>query len=171
MNITERNIRTTALPTKHIIIPPLPRRIRCHSPRHILKQNIRDNHSIRRTPSWPSIEIVLLDIDAIVRDSREENVGVRDIGDESSGVEITLDPRAVRGVDERRVGKEDVGDTVVRLSSNTPNTQPMASRAKHVANGDPIPARDSHAVILVKHGRVGDSNVSASTYAKAVGVV
>ena len=92
---------TRPVSTQDIIIPgPSGRRAR-----HVLKQQVLDQHAVRRVARRPAVEIVLLHVDTVRRDALQGDVGVGDVGDEAGGVEVGLDAAAVFGGEDGGVGK------------------------------------------------------------------
>ena len=93
-HICESEIATTSISTEDIIILC----ITCSSSKDIFEDKIRDNDTIWRNSRGTSVEIVLLDVDAIDRDAADFDVAVGDILNEASSVEVALDARAILGI-------------------------------------------------------------------------
>ena len=63
---------------------------------------------------------------------------------------------------------EDIGHDVIGLPANRTDTQPVSPGTIHTIHGNIIPARDSHAVILIDDRRVCDERVVARTDIEAI---
>ena len=101
MHILICNAITTPISTQDIIIS----RLRHHPPSHILKPNILNSHAIRGDTGRTTVQVVLLEVKAILIDIGESDVGVGDVGHAARGVEVCLDAETVGGVCDNGVGE------------------------------------------------------------------
>lgn len=100
-NIIEHKITTTTTTTKNIIILRTPRR----RAGDVLEQQVRDDDAVGWVTGWAAVQVVLLHVDAVDGDVADGDVAVRDIRDETCGVEIRLDACAGLGVEDLAVGE------------------------------------------------------------------
>jgi hypothetical protein len=81
VNIIDNDVAAASLSTQNVVVLGLFRR----STSNILNLDILDDDAVRGVSSWSTIEIVLLDIDAVVGDVLDTNVFEDNVGDEASG--------------------------------------------------------------------------------------
>jgi hypothetical protein len=77
MNIVDRDVTTASRPAKNVIVAGL-RRSRTGD---VLNRNVLNDNAIRRIASRASVEVVLLDIDAVDGRVLDANVLEQDVGD------------------------------------------------------------------------------------------
>lgn len=70
MHIVKRKVTATSLSAEDIVVACLGRR----RTRDILHDDILDLDAIRRVPRWATVQIVLLDINAINSDIRQRDI-------------------------------------------------------------------------------------------------
>jgi hypothetical protein len=109
INIINRDVLAAPFSTKNIIIPPL----LSSSARNIPNRDILNHNSIRRISGRTAVEIILLNVDAVLRYIRNANVFVKDVRYEAGSVGVALDACAVLGVEDDGVGERNVCDVVV----------------------------------------------------------
>ena len=74
MDVVELEIRTASLSAKNVVVL----RVALSCTGDVLHRNARDDDAIRLVSSWSAIQVVLLDVDAVVRDVGEGDVLVCD---------------------------------------------------------------------------------------------
>lgn len=134
-DIVERKLRARPLATQNI---PFLRFFTQDRSVDILHGDIFDNNSISWLPGRPTVQVILLDINSISTDILDLDIAIGDACDISGGLSITLDPRAIRIVDNNAVLKEDVGDVVVGFPAYAADGEAVAAVTVHVADADVI---------------------------------
>lgn len=76
-NTTESKVRAAVTAAENIVVSGVVR----GRASHINEGNAGDSNAVGRVSSWTTIEVVLLDVNAVVRDSRDGDVLVRDVAD------------------------------------------------------------------------------------------
>lgn len=167
-HITKRKSRTAARPAEDVVIVCAGRRNR---PLNIEERNIRDDDSVGGSSGWASVQVILLDIDAVLADPGHGDVAVDDVvdlpsceyrvicqGEEttycSSGAGVSLDACPVLAVGDDRVGERHAVNDIVALATDGSNAQPVSANAGHTCDEDVRPARHRHAIVLVRDVRV-----------------
>jgi hypothetical protein len=96
MNIVNLDVFTASLSAKDIVVLSL----LCRSTGYVPHDNVLDDDAIRWVASRTTVQVVLLNVDAVV-------------GDEASGVRVGLDAGSILGVEDNRVGERYVRHIVV----------------------------------------------------------
>ena len=96
MHILKDEILTRSIPTENIIVAGR-RGSRAHD---IQEAHILDQHPVGGIPGRTTVEIILLDVDAVDRGALDLDVGVGDVGDVAGGVVVCFDAAAVLRVDD-----------------------------------------------------------------------
>jgi hypothetical protein len=96
VNIIDGDIAATVGTAKNVVVPTLLRR----STRNIPDLNVLDDDAVSWISSWPTVQVILLDIDAIYGDILDADILKQDVGDEARSVFVCLDARAVFGVED-----------------------------------------------------------------------
>ena len=108
-HIIDHDVAAAAFAAKDVVVPSFLGRSTCDVPHG----DILDLDAIGRVTSWTAVEVILLDIDSVDGDILHADVFENDVGDETCGIGVRLDARAVLSVQDNGVGEEDVGDVVV----------------------------------------------------------
>ena len=93
-HIFKSEVGARALATQDVVIG----RICMCGSSHVLEQDVLDDDSARRSSGWPTVEVVLLDVETVYRRIGDMDVSVRDVGNEACGVIVGLDAHAVLAV-------------------------------------------------------------------------
>lgn len=104
----------------------------------VLHRDVVDDNSIRRLARRSTVQIVLLNIDAICADVLDFDVPVGDAGNVTRRLSVRLDARAILVVQYLAVLEKNVRNVVVRLAAYAANGQTVAAVAVHIAHGDVI---------------------------------
>lgn len=123
--------------------------------------------SERKNLRRPSVEVVLLNIDAVIRNPTHGDPTISHILDGPRCIGVRLDTSAIRRVDDLRIRKRHPRHSIVRLATNGANRQSMAATAVHPRDQNVRPGGHSDTVILVVHldirkrNRIGARDVEA----------
>lgn len=139
--------------------------------RHIDEGDVGDDDAVGGLAGGATVEVVLLDIEAVVGNATHGDVLVGDVGDQARGVGVALDAGAVARVHEPAVAEDDAVDRVVRLAADRADGQAVASLAVHVVHDNVGAAGDSYAVVLVDDVGVLDGDAVTARHAESVAVV
>ena len=101
----------------------------------------------------------MLDVDTVNRDVLHANVFEENVRDEAGGVGVTLDARAIFGVQHDGVLEGDVGHIVEGLAADGADGEAVAAIAVHVVDHDVVAACHGYAVVLVDDDAVADYGV------------
>lgn len=101
MHILIRNAITTPISTQDVIIPGLGH----NPPSHILEPDILNSYSISSDARGSTVQVVLLDIDTILLDIGERDIGEGHVDDAACSVEVGLDAQTVGGVCYNGIGE------------------------------------------------------------------
>lgn len=86
-------------------------------------------NSIGWRAGWATIEVVLLDVNAIDSDAAQGNVLVRNVRDGAGGTGVSLNSGTVLRVQDLAVLEDNAIDSIVRLATYGANGQTMAAFA------------------------------------------
>jgi hypothetical protein len=140
INIINRDVLAAPFSTKNIIIP----RLLSSSARNIPNGDILNYNSIRRVSGGTAVEIILLNVDAVLRYIRNANIFVKDVRYEASSVGVAFDARAVLSIEDDGVGEGDVCDVVVGLAADGADGEAVATGAVHVGDVNIVAAGYSY---------------------------
>jgi hypothetical protein len=113
----------------------------------VLDCDILDHNSVGGVSGRATVEVILLNVDAVNIYIRDAYVLEKNVRYEACGVGVAFDACAVLGVQYDGVGEGDVGDVVVRLSAHGANRKAVAAVAVHVVDVDIVTAGYSHLTI------------------------
>jgi hypothetical protein len=84
INIVDSDITATSCTTQYVVVFTLLRRCTSNVP----DLNVLDDDAVRRVSSWPTIEVILLDIDTVYGNILDADVLEKDVGDETCGIGV-----------------------------------------------------------------------------------
>jgi len=90
INVVEREIAARSLTAQDIVVL----RTRSSGARDVRHGDIADDDAVGGNAGWAAVEVVLLDVDAVLADIRHEDVFVDNAADDAGGVVVRLDARA-----------------------------------------------------------------------------
>lgn len=166
-DVVEGEIRARSFAAKDVILLRLTR----HSAVDILHRNVLDDDTVGRFARWPSIQVILLDINAIRVDVRHLDVAVGNTGNVTCSLGVGFDTRAVRVVQDFAVFEQDVGDVVVGFAAHAADAEPVATIAIHAAHADVVARRHGYTVILVADPRITQSQIVAGRDIEPIGIM
>ena len=146
-NIVEGEIRARPLATQDVISL----RLSCYRAMEILNGNVVDDDPVGRLARRSTVQVILLDINAIRTDILDLDVAVGDARDVARGPGVRLDARAILVVQHLAVFEEDVGDIVVGLSAYAADGETVSAITVHVPHGDAVSRRHCNTIVLVAH--------------------
>ena len=166
-DVFQRDIRAASATTQNVHIKGAATDIT----NDILHVDVFNNDAVGRDSCWPTIEIILLDVDAVNTCVVDGDILVCDSCHIPSCTGIGLDPRAILAVDQDAVMKVNVRDVIVGFATNGADRESVRAVAEHVVHLDVVAARDSNTVILIVNSTVMDGDVNGTGDIKAVSVV
>jgi hypothetical protein len=140
IDIIDSDVLAAAFSAKDVVIATL----LGSSTGDVLDCDILDHNSVRGVSGRTTVEVILLNVDAVDIYIRDVYVLEENVRYEACGVGVAFDACAVLGVQYDGVGKGDVGDVVVRLSADRADREPVAAVAVHVVDVDIVTAGYSH---------------------------
>jgi hypothetical protein len=166
-NPREREVRAAVTTTKNVVIHT----VIGSSTSDIDERDTGDSHTVGRVTSSATVQVVLLDIDTIVRDARHGDVLVDNVGNAASGIGVALNTAAVLAVNNLGVLEGHGVNDVVALSTDGADAETVTAGAVEVVDDDVGTTGDSDTVILVVDDSVLNSNVCALGDIETVAVV
>lgn len=130
INIIDGDVLAASRATQNVVVPALICSCACHIP----DDDVGDADTCCRVACWATVEIVLLDIDAVDRDVLYSDILKQNVVDVSGSVLVRLDTRTVLCVQNNGVAKDHVGHVVVRFATYRSDRQAMATIAVHVVD-------------------------------------
>lgn len=166
-NTREREVGAAVATTKNVVIHT----IIGSSTSNINERDAGNSHTVGRVTGSTTVQVVLLDIDTIVGDTRHSDVLVDNIGNTASSIGVALNTTAILAVNNLGVLESHGVDDVVALSTNGTDAETVTAGAVKVVNDDVGTAGDGDTVILVVDNRVLDSHVCTLGDIETVAVV
>ena len=141
-------------------------------------------HQTYRSP----VQIILLDINSIDGDVAHNNVAISDVGDETCGVVVRLDPSPILGVDDYTLRElqrcqnvihtereenthKNVRDVVVALPAHRSDTHAVSPRAVKIMHCNIVATSNSNTIILIVDDVVVNHRIVSCAYIKAVRIM
>jgi hypothetical protein len=168
LHVLVAKVAAAAISAENVVVVGVVTR---HGARHVDKGDVGDQDAVGGLAGGAAVQVVLLDVEAIVGDAAHGDVLVGDVVDLARRVGVALDAAAVARVDEHAVAKGYTVDEVVGLAADGADGEAVPAVAVHVVDEHVGAARDGHAVILVDDLGVLDGDAVTAADAEAVAVV
>lgn len=109
VHIVDSDVATTTIPAENIIVLAFI----CSGSCDVLDRDILNDDAVCRRSGWTTVQVVLLDIDAVNGYVLDAQVFKQNVRDEASGIGVGFDACTILSIEDDRVGKRDVGDVVI----------------------------------------------------------